>query len=117
MSESYEREKLGAAVDALATSAKPIQKRLEYAWIAMHTLVNHGLSNPERQRAFTAIHERLTADNSDPHAGHVPTTTARLSNDQATSIASAIVELDAMLNHDRIMALENEIHALRSGQN
>lgn len=44
MSEDYEREKLGLAVDVLAASAAPIQKRLEYAWMAFHTLVAQALA-------------------------------------------------------------------------
>jgi hypothetical protein len=113
MAESYEREKLGNAVNALATSAAPIQKRLEYAWLAMHTMINHGFTDPERQAEFAEINERLRPDKSDPHAGDVPTTCARLSEDEATKIAQAIVDLNTRLHHDRIYALEDEIRDLR----
>lgn len=113
MSEDYEREKLGNAVDALAASAAPIQKRLEYAWTAMHTLIGHGLTDPERQAEFNEINEKLTADKSDEHAGYVATTCSKLSDDAATEIAQAIVDLNARLNMNRIWALEDEIDKLK----
>ena len=91
MSESYEREKLGAAVDALASSAAPIQKRLEYAWMAMHTLNSHGITDSSRAGEYSEICERLTADKSDEKTGYVPTTCANLSDNEAAEIARAIV--------------------------
>lgn len=109
MSADYEREKLGNAVDVLATSALPIQKRLEYAFTAMHTLRHHGLSGSERQEAFDSIYKQLTVDKSDEKAGHVPTTTARLSDNDASKLASEIVDLNSMLQLDRVWELEEEI--------
>lgn len=113
MSEDYEREKLGNAVNALAASAAPIQKRLEYAWSAMHTLIGHGLTDPERQAEFDEINQKLTADKSDQNAGYVPTTCSKLSDDDAVEIAQAIVELNASLNMNRIWALEDDIDKLK----
>lgn len=113
MSEDYEREKLGNAVDALAASAAPIQKRLEYAWTAMHTMISHGFTDPEREAEFADINARLTADKSDEHKGYVPTTCARLSDDEAVEIAQAIVDLNTRLHHNRIYALEDEIRDLK----
>lgn len=113
MAESYEREKLGNAVDALAASAAPIQKRLYYAWLAMHSLTMHGLSNRERQNEFNAIVERLSADKSDETEGYVPATLAKLSDDEAVELAQAIVDLNGQLNSDRIWSLEDEIDAMK----
>lgn len=113
MSESYEREKLGAAVDALATSAAPIQKRLEYAWMACHTLIAHGFTDEERAREFASINARLTADKSDEHAGHVTTTCSRLSDEEAAEIAQAIVNLNVRLNDSRIWQLEDQLDSLK----
>lgn len=113
MSEDYEREKLGNAVDALAASAAPIQKRLHYAWEAMHTLIGHGLSDPERAAEFAAINERLTADKSDDHAGYVATTCSKLSDDEAVELAQAIADLNARLNLNRIWQLEDQLEALK----
>src|ERR1700694_2752156 len=113
MSEDYEREKLANAVHALV-SAAPIQKRLEDAWAAMHTLKNHGFTNVDRQAEYENIYERLTADKSDPHAGHVPTTCARLSDEQAEVIARDIVDLNTALNWNRVYALEDEVRDLKA---
>lgn len=113
MSEDYEREKLGNAVDALAASAAPIQKRLEYAFTAFHTLMAHGFTDSERAAEFKVITDRLTADKSDNEAGHVPTTTARLTDDEAVEIAQLIVDLNARLNMNRIWHLQDELDALK----
>lgn len=115
MSEDYEREKLGNAVDALAASAAPIQKRLEYAFMAMHTLMMHKLTDPERQAEYDAIIEKLTADKSNEDQGHVATTCARLSDDAAIEIAQAIVDLNARLSMNRVWHLEDEIDKLKRG--
>lgn len=115
MSESYEREKLGNAVDALAASAAPVQKRLYYAWLSMHALAMHGFTNPERQAEFDSIVERLTADKSDKEAGYVETTVNALSDDEAVQIARAIVDLNDQLISDRIWQLEDEVNALKAG--
>ena len=109
MSEDYEREKLGNAVSVLAASAAPIQKRLHYAWEAMHTLIGHGLSDPERAAEFEAINERLMTDKSDDVRGYVETTCSRLSDDEAAEIAHAIVDLNARLNSNRIWRLEDQL--------
>ena len=112
MGADYEREKLGDAVAVLAASPSPIQKRLERAWMAMHPLKLQPLGDPERNAAFLSIHERLSADKSDGPTGHVPTTTARLSDDDASAIARDIAELYSSICHDRIYELENELRAL-----
>lgn len=112
MSQDYEREKLGNAVDALAVSAAPIQKRLEYAWEAMHTLIGHGLSDPERQAEFDEINQKLTSDKSDGHKGYLVATCEGLSDDDAREIAQAIVDLNARIHTDRIWALEDKIEKL-----
>lgn len=111
MAESYEREKLSAAVNCLAASAAPIQKRIEYAWMAMHTLKNHGFTNQDRASDYEEIYERLTADKSDAQAGHVPTTCSRLSDDEAAEIAQMIVDLNSRLHMDRMYQLEDQLRA------
>jgi hypothetical protein len=115
VSESYEREKLANAVSALV-SAAPIQKRLEWAWTAMHTLKNHGFTNADRQAEYESIYNRLTADKSNGHAGHVPTTTSRLSDADAEAIANDIVSLNTALNWNRVYELEDEIRDLKAGK-
>jgi hypothetical protein len=114
MAEDYEREKLGNAVDALAASAAPIQKRLEYAFTSMHTMMAHGFTDPEREAEFAEIIKRLTADKSDEEAGFVPTTCAKMSDDEAVEIAQLIVDLNTRLHHNRIYALEDQIRDLKN---
>lgn len=116
MAEAYEREKLGNAVSVLASSAAPIQKRLEYAWTAMHTLIGHGLTDPECDAEFKSINARLTADKSDEHKGYVATTCEKLTDDEASEIAKAIVDLNARLSFDRIWALGEKIDKLKRGE-
>ena len=102
MSAGYQREKLATAVGVLATSAEPIQKRLEYAFTAMHTLQSHPFEIAERQDAWDSIYSRMTADKSDGGKGYVPTTLGKLTDDQASAIASDIVELNEMIQVDYI---------------
>jgi hypothetical protein len=111
LSEDYERQKMELAVDALATSAAPIQRRLEHAWTAFHTLIGHGFTKPEHAAEFARINELLTADQSDETAGHVATTCRKLSDDDASKIASAIFELNARLHQEHIWDLEDQIKA------
>jgi|GEM_PF-3032472 len=116
MDTPHEREKLGNAVGALAASTEPIQKRLEHAWTAMHTLTLEPLVDPERNEACRSIYERLTADKSDIRAGYLLTTTARLSDDDASAIARDIVELYNGVCHDRIYKLEDELRAAKAAR-
>lgn len=81
----------------------------------MHTLIAHGFTDPERAAEFKEINEKLTADKSDEHRGHVPTTCANLSDDEAVEIAQSIVDLNARLNTNRIWQLEDEIEKLKRG--
>ena len=112
MSEDYEREKLANAVHALA-SAAPIQKRLEYAWLAMHTLKNHGFTDANRRDEFESIYERLTVNKSEAEEGWLGATCERLTEDQAEEIARDIVNLNTALNWNRVYALEDEIRDLK----
>ena len=109
MKHSYHREKVGAAIHCLAGSALPIQKRLEYAWTAMHTLTNHKFADPELQEKFDDIYERLTADKTDAQEGYVPKTTRNLSDDDAAAIADLIVDLDRALDWDLRGKLMDEV--------
>jgi len=113
---AYEREKLGIAVGTLASSAEPIQKRLEYAGLTLTLLSEtEPLVNPERNRAFRSIYERLTADKS-VSTGRVHATTARLSDDEASAIARDIVDLYSGICHDRIYELEDELQAAKAAR-
>lgn len=113
MSLDYEYSKTGMAVSALAASAEPIQKRLYYAWDAMHTLIGHGIKDPERQAAYTSICDRLSSHPADGDEGTVMATTSRLSDEEAEGLAREIADLHTGLMHDRIYALEDELRDLK----
>ena len=112
MTQAYELEKLGNAVDALAVSAASIQSRLECAWTAMYTLIDHRFTDPERSAEFADINKKLAADSSNDRVGYAQITCLNLSDDEAVEIAQAIVDLNARLIYDRIWLLEDEINAV-----
>ena len=112
MRHSYHREKLGGAVDTLATMAAPIQKRLEYAWLGMHTLMSHPFGTPQLQERWDEIHGFLTADKSDSDKGYVPQTCESLSDEEASAIASKIVDLSMSVDGDIRYSLEDEVRRL-----
>jgi hypothetical protein len=103
MSVSYIREKLGAAVNTMATSSASIQKRLEWAAIAAHTI-----SNRETQKDFPTeeLRERWAAwwgsITSKPprHAdeGSIVATISQLSDDEAEKVAEELFNIyDAVM--------------------
>jgi hypothetical protein len=95
---SYAREKFGVAVDNLATGTGSIQDRILDAWMSFHPLQERDFDNPEDGAAFKSIMERLTAvKDGDPNNGYVKNTLAKMSDDDASRLASDIVELDHAL--------------------
>jgi len=115
MAEDYEREKLANAVGALATAA-PIQRRLQNAYLAMHTMNTHGFVDPERQAEYDEIHALLTADKTSRGDGYVEATTSRLSDEEAEAIAQKIVNLNTALNWHRVWQLQDEIRSLKANR-
>jgi hypothetical protein len=83
--DSYIREKLNAAVDTLATSAAPIQRRLQSAGIsALGSLVPTDFSEPEERELFDRI--AITKQRA-PGPGHIPASTAAMSDEIAEDVA------------------------------
>lgn len=113
MAEDYEREKLGNAVHSLAASAEPIQKRLEYAFLSMHTLMAHGFVDPNRAADYDEIIKRLTTDKAGNEQAIVPDVCQQLSDNEAEEIARLIVDLNTRLHHDRIYGLEDALAAAK----
>jgi hypothetical protein len=94
-SEDYVREKLAAAVDALATSPAPLHERLVYAYRAgLMTLQPDDFVDAQSRAAFGAIMETLTAHQPTADEGSVRATAATMGDDQASALANQIVELD-----------------------
>jgi len=95
-SEDYLREKLDAAVDSLATSAEPIQHRLQAAWnSALGRLTAEGFADQDERELFERIHADVTKLNAPGDLGHVPVSTAAMADRRAEQVAREIVELRA----------------------
>lgn len=99
----YASEKLGAAIGMMAQSTAPLQKRLEYAFMTFHPMrPDEDLPTEELKSLYGEIIDMLTADKSDSHAGYVPTTTARMSDEMAASVIEKIVVLDTLVHLERL---------------
>lgn len=98
---SYAREKLGVAVDGLASGSGAIQDRLLNAFMSFHTLQPRDFAKAQEGAAFKSIMDRLTAvTDGDPDNGHVKNTLAQMSDEAASRLASDIVELDHSLRRE-----------------
>ncbi len=93
-SEGYIREKLFAAVGALATGTGTIRERLLSAYLSMHTLEPDDFPDDDGRRRFEEIVDKLTTFEQVRDEGSVAASTALMTEDQAVEVASAIVDLD-----------------------
>ena len=96
--QKYVREKLRAATRALteSESAAPLRERLRLAFLAgLMTLQPDDFVDDESRASFTAIKELITTQRAVHGEGTVQATLTELSDDQATSIAKLIVDLDS----------------------
>jgi hypothetical protein len=93
--EDYVREKLVQAVDALATSARPLQKRLFSAAIALSTLQAEDFVDDESRVAFGAIKEMLVRQEQVAEEGHYQATIDAMNDERAEALAQQIFDLDA----------------------
>jgi hypothetical protein len=94
MSEGYIRQVLWEAVNSLATSAAPLQKRLEWAAISLIKLQREDFENAKKDLAlYTAIKDTLTALEPVGEEGSIVATTAAMSDEQAEAVAKQILEL------------------------
>ena len=92
VSEGYVREKLWQAVDCLATSAEPIQRRLVGAGHYLVRLKPSHFPDDEGRVVFSAIMDSLTTTG-DRGRGSLEDTTSRMSDDQAQAAAQQIFSL------------------------
>lgn len=93
MSDDYVREKLGAALDALAVSEAPIQSRLADAAMAMVSLGADDFAGAEERALFGETWRALTAQEPTGEEGAIAATTSRLDDEAAVALAGAIVRL------------------------
>lgn len=94
ITEGYVREKLAEAVRALATGTGPLRQRLFSAAVATSTLQPRDFADEQSRAAFGAIREMLTRHEAIADEGRVGATLARMSDDEARSVARRIVELE-----------------------
>lgn len=93
-SEDYLREKLDAGVGCLATSAEPIQHRLQAAWNgALGRLTPEDFADPDEREQFQRIRADVTKLNAPGDVGRVPVSTAAIADERAEQVAREIVEL------------------------
>lgn len=103
MSVSYLSEKLGSAVNAMATSAAPIHKRLEFACIGSHTISDErsweGFKDRELAARWFAWWERMTAVEAQGDEGRIMATINAMSDREAEEAAEEL--FDIFLNFER----------------
>jgi hypothetical protein len=93
-SDDYVREQLNAAVDYLATSAEPIQHRLQAAWSgALGRLTSDDFADADEREQFERIHTVVTKLNAPGDVGRVLVSTAAIADERAEQVAREVVEL------------------------
>jgi hypothetical protein len=88
------QERLSLAVDALASSASPIQQRLLHAGITLVPLLPEDFDDGEQREEFVSIMAALSAVEPVGDEGALEATTAAMSDDEAVALASRISTLD-----------------------
>jgi hypothetical protein len=89
------QQRLCQAVEAMAASAEPIQRRLFWAGQYLSPLCRDDF-DPNDRDEFVAIMDALTTREPVGDEGSLQATTAALSNNEAVEIARRIVELDGV---------------------
>lgn len=100
MSASYAREKLGAAVHALAVGTGSIQKRLLDAFINMSALSERDFDGV-RLEEWRSIYARATAREPVADEGRYQASLFAMCDDEAAQLARDICELEAMMDLER----------------
>jgi hypothetical protein len=83
----YAYEKFMGAVNMLATSARPLQKRLVSAALGIRTLKSDDFPAGELRDGWEAIYERLTRE------GSFEATMAKMSDEDASKVATMIWDM------------------------
>ena len=89
VTESSAQERVALALDALATSAAPIQARLVNAGVALAPLGEDAFEEDENRETYAQVMALLS------NAGSIESTAVRLDDQEAVAIARQIVALDA----------------------
>ena len=102
MRHSYAREKLGAAVESMATGRGDIKSRLWYAFLIFHTLKEDDFPE-ELKEKWNSLHGDLTTEepsydsNGEVTDGRVQNTLKVIDDDKCVEIANKIMELYFLL--------------------
>ncbi|WP_156635512.1 hypothetical protein [Methylobacterium sp. Leaf123] len=90
---NYPYFKFLGAVETLATSALPLQKRLEFAHTGFIAVKRDDFdAYPEIMAAYDDLYEAITKIK-DPDAGYVPATTSRMTDEEAEAAADKLFTL------------------------
>ena len=98
----YASEKMWAALGTLATSTEPLQERLMHAHLTFAPIrPDEDLPSDELKIAYKEIMDRLTADKSDREKGYVPTTTERMTDEEAYQVVDLLVSFAHLVEMHR----------------
>jgi hypothetical protein len=98
----YSREKFVTVLQSLAASTRPLQQRLESAFLTFSPIVvERDIPAGELRKEYQEIHDIMTADKSDAEAGYMPTTLSRLSDEEAEALVDKIVTFAIDLIQER----------------
>lgn len=90
------QQRLSQAVETLAVSADPIQRRLYWAGVYLTPLRADDFADADDRQEFVAIMDALTRMEAIGEEGTLQATTAALGDDEAVEIARRITALDAV---------------------
>ena len=95
MSLDYALYQLMLAVETLAASPEPIQRRMEWAFLCLHTLVPDDFPEGELRGQFRAVQEAMTRVEGVGGEGSIAASAKAMSDSEASEIAKVIVALFA----------------------
>ena len=88
---NYAAEKFWSAIGSLAGNG-PIKQRLESAFLHFHPIKPDDFANAETRKDYEDLMRRLTVVKDDAK-GHVPSTIAAMTEEQAENVTGLIVSL------------------------
>lgn len=93
----YAYEKFMGAAQSLATSSQPLQKRLLYAAMSIHTLNPEDFPEGELRDLWNTISKSLTKEKPVGDEGSFEATTSKMPDARAEEVATLIWEMFSQL--------------------
>ena len=93
--EDYVREKLGQALDALATGLGTLQERLRNAMLNIVVLEPEDFVDDESRSLFAELSYWITDTEAEADEGTIAATVTPLNDEEARRLAQIIVDLDS----------------------